>query len=877
MGEKRVGIGSGRMTAQRAVGASNDALPDPAEIRTLDDIADYLRQLRAWAGNVSYAELVRRINKRRGPREQARLTTVYDCFRLGRKRLDVELALDIAAALGLDELGRLRLRRALTAAHEAVDGIAGVRVPRQLPAPPRMFTGRARELAELDRPPDTSTVVVTAIDGMPGIGKTALAVHAARKIADRYPDGQLFIDLHGHTQGMEPIEPGEALDHLLRALGVPGTHIPASLDERAALYRTRLADQQVLIVLDNAAAETQVQPLLPGSPGCLVLVTSRRRLAGLDHARTLSLETLPAPDAVTLLIHTAGEDRLAGQQPELLAELVELCGRLPLAIRIAAARLRSHPAWDLAHLVERLRDQRRRLIELEAGQRSPTAALDLSYQHLSLDQQRTYRLLGLHPGPDIDSYATAALLDSTLLHAGRMLDQLFDAHLLLEPVAGRYRFHDLTRAHGAHTAARDQTQPTGRAGLNRLLDYYQHTAAVAMDVAYPHESGRRPQVPPASSPTPDLPDPTSALGWLDTELPNLLATAEQATTHDRPDHTVALSAILYRHLRVGGHNEPAQRLHQHALDTARAVGDRTGELHALVNLGDTLGIRGEMERADDSFRQGLAIARGVGDVAGEVAALLGLGGLAYYQARHEPATDHFEHALQIARTAGQTRSELRALGNLGHIHRLRGRLEPATTCYQEALTIARAIGDRNDELKALVGLGHMYRLRDRPDAASDTYREALAVARAIGDREAELHALWGVGTVHRTLGRHRAAIACFDQLLELARRTGNRNSEFEACHGLGHAHRTAGRPEPAITHHELALRLAREMRQPDDEARAHDGLALAHRALGHREEAGEHWHAALAILTDLGLAQVEEVKTDITRAHLAELERVPPG
>jgi hypothetical protein len=260
--------------------------------------------------------------------------------------------------------------------------------PRQLPAPPPAFTGRTSELAQLDRPNDATNVVITVIDGMTGVGKTALALEAAHRIADRYSDGQLYLDLHGYTEGAEPIEPAEALDHLLRGIGVPGPQIPASTDGRAALYRTRLASQQMLILLDNAASESQVAPLLPGESGCLVLATSRRQLAGLDNTRRLSLDTLAVPDAVTLFVRSTGMDeRLREHSPDLLGELVELCGRLPLAIRIAAARLRSHPTWTLSHLVERLRDRRYRLAELEAGQRSVSAALDLSYQRLSPELQ----------------------------------------------------------------------------------------------------------------------------------------------------------------------------------------------------------------------------------------------------------------------------------------------------------------------------------------------------------------------------------------------------------------------------------------------------------------------------------------------------------
>ncbi|MGH3682068.1 MAG: hypothetical protein ACRDT2_17670 [Natronosporangium sp.] len=356
-------------------------------------------------------------------------------------------------------------------------------MPRQLPAPPQTFIGRIGELAALEQAPAASTVVISAITGMAGIGKTALALHAAHRIADRYPDGQLFIDLHGYTRGAAPIEPAEALDQLLSALGFPGAQIPAGLDQRASLYRTRLADQRLLVVLDNAATEAQVAPLLPAAPGCLVLVTSRRRLAGLDHTRILSLDILPTPDAIALLVRTSGEGRLSGQPDDLLVRLVELCGRLPLAIRIAAVRLRSHPSWALSHLVERLSDRQHRLGELAAGQLSVAAALDLSCQRLSPDQQAAYRLLGLHPGPEFDANAAAALLNAGQVRATLLLDELLEANLLQEPTPGRYRFHDLTRAHAAYAAARDQPQPGRAAALERLFDHYRRTAFAAVVAA----------------------------------------------------------------------------------------------------------------------------------------------------------------------------------------------------------------------------------------------------------------------------------------------------------------------------------------------------------------------------------------------------------
>jgi DNA-binding SARP family transcriptional activator/tetratricopeptide (TPR) repeat protein len=751
-----------------------------------------------------------------------------------RRRLVDELGVDPGAELSTLYEGILRNDAALAVSRDPVATNRGTatppQVPQQLPAPPQMFIGRAQELAALDRVLNASTVVISAVYGMAGIGKTALAVHAAHRLADRYPDGQLFIDLHGHTPGAEPLEPADALDHLLRAVGVPGTQTPASLDERAALYRTRLAGHRMLVLLDNAADETQVAPLLPGAPGCLVLVTSRRRLAGLDHTDTLSLDMLPVADAATLFVRTAGEDRLHGQPPELVAELAELCGRLPLAIRIAAARLRSHPAWTPSHLVGRLRDQRHRLIELEAGHRSITATLDLSYQHLSLDQRRAYQLLGLHPGPDVDAYATAALLDSTVIHASRMLDQLLDANLLLEPTANRYRFHDLTRAHAAETATRDLTEPAARTALVRLLDYYRHITSLAMDSAYPFEHERRPQAPPAGAAAPDLPGPAAALAWLDTELPNLLSAAAYAADHAMPAHVLHLSAALHRHLRSRSRYRDAEILHHRALATARATGAQAAQLDTLISLGRI------------QCRQG----------------------------KYEQATDHFREALRLAGAADLRVGELNALCSLADIDRRQGRYELAIDHFGQALRIARAIDHRQGEMDGLIGLGRMYWLRGGYELAIDHFGQALRIARTIGHRQGEMSALTGLGVVHRRQGRYGPATDHYQHLLDLARETGDRNWQFEALQGLGRLHHAVGDPDAAVAHHERALKLATELGHPADQARAHDGLAHAHRALNQDGQARTHWQLALDILTDLGVDQTDEKETTAAaiRVHL---------
>jgi len=809
-----------------------------------------------------------------------------------------------------------KLHRSLLRGEVGTAPVAGPSwpVPKQLPAPPQLFTGRAIELAELNKIHDASTVVITAIDGMAGVGKTALAVHAAHQMVERYPDGQLFLDLHGYTEGVAPIEPGEALDFLLRSLGTSGDSIPANLDQKAALYRSRLGEKRMVIVLDNAATEAQVRPLLPGAPGCVVLVTSRRRLVGLDHTHILSLDTLPLADAIALLRRTTGDSRLADQPHELVTELVDLCGRLPLAIRIAAARLRSHPTWDLAHLARRLRDQQHRLVELRAGQRSITAALDLSYQDLSVDQQRTYRRLGLHTGPDIDQYAAAALLDAAPFETGRLLEQLLDSHLLQEPTPGRYRFHDLTRAHAANTATGAETDHDRQAALDRLLDHYRHTTALAMDAAYAYEREHRPQVPPARTTGPAVSDPAIALEWLNREQANLLAAAMYATDHDRPAHLLHLSSLLHRHLRTGGRHQDAGILHGYALTTARAMHDRAAELDALIGLGHihrlqgrheqaidhyTLALRlasstvhkaaklqalvglgqvhrlqGRYDQTADLFTRALRLARITGHHVAELDALIGLGHLHRMQARYGPANDHYQRAERLARVTGHQAAELDAVNGLALVDRMQGRFEQATDHLERALRLARATGNLRSEQAALTSLGHIHRELGRYEQAIDHYQHALELARAISNRIAEERALAGLGDVHRLQGRYEQAVEDYLRLLDLADEDGNRNYQFEAWQGLGRLHHATGHPDVALTDHERALTLATDLAQPDDQARAHDGLAHAHRALRRPEQARDHWQHALDILTSLGVDQTAEAATTVAsiREHLDQLE-----
>ncbi|TDD02057.1 helix-turn-helix domain-containing protein [Nonomuraea deserti] len=400
--------------------------------------------------------------------------------------------------------------------------------PRQLPADVGSFTGRQPELAALLQVDDATAGMVTTIEGMAGVGKTALAVHAAHELAGRFPDGNLFVDLHGHAYGVAPADPADVLVRMLEVLGVAGQPIPEHLDDRAALYRSVLAGRRMLILLDNAADEAQVRPLLPGEGGCLVLITSRRRLVGLDGAATVSVDVLPQADAVALFAALAGPRRLAGTTAEDLAQVVRRCGLLPLAIRLAAARLAAHPSWSVRDLLERLGRQRRGLSGLHAGQRSVSAALESSYRALPTVERRAYRLLGLHAGVDVTPEAAAALLGTTAARASVLLERLMEVHLLQEPAPGRYRFHGLIRAHAADEASARESEAGRHAALSRLLDHYSLGASAAMDRLHPYEAAIRPAPPQGQEPAPAIRD---AGQWLEDELPNLLVLARYAAEH----------------------------------------------------------------------------------------------------------------------------------------------------------------------------------------------------------------------------------------------------------------------------------------------------------------------------------------------------------
>ena len=456
---------------------------------------------------------------------------------------------------------------------------------RTLPRDVVSFTGRQRELRELIDTAQTAggPVGIYAIGGMAGVGKTAFAVHAAHQLAERFPAGQIFLPLHGHTPGQQPVDPSDALASLLLTIGVPAGQVPPGLQARIALWRDQLASRRLLLVLDDAVSSEQVLPLLPGAGGSLILVTSRRHLTALEGATAISLDILAPDEAAALLVRLAARPGLSPDDAA-VSELVRLCGYLPLAIGMLARQLHHHPAWSLAGRAAELAAERDRLELMATENVSVAAAFDLSYADLAPGQQRLFRRLALHPGTQFDGFAAAALDGTGLAAARRGLEILYDQYLLTEIAQGRYRMHDLIRQHARTLADRLDPEHEREQAVSRVLDYYQHTAALAESLL------ARRTVPAfaaaeTSTPGPVLDGREQALGWARAERASLLACLDHAVTTGQHARVIALTTGLAGLLRHDGPWAEALTRHATALRAAQHLGDRLGQANVLTDLG----------------------------------------------------------------------------------------------------------------------------------------------------------------------------------------------------------------------------------------------------------------------------------------------------
>jgi len=698
-----------------------------------------------------------------------------------------------------------------------------------LPRDVAAFTGRDHELsmitAAVARAVNNGVTTVQAIDGMPGVGKTALAVHAAHLLAERFPDRQLFIDLHAHTPGQEPVRPEDALAGLLTAAGADPRFVPADLDGRAGMWRDKIAGQRALLVLDNAASSSQVTPLLPGGGDCLVLITSRRHLGDLPgQVVPVRLDALPAGQAQRMLTRLAPR---AAADPGGVEEVAALAGRLPLAISLLARLLACHPSWTLADLAAETREG---VLTLSAENKTIAAAFEVSYRHLDPALQRFFCLLGLHPGTTCDSYAAAALAGISPAEAAGQMNTLHGEGLLTETSYRRCGMHDLLRRyardHGAADRGRDQS-------LRRLLDYYQHTAARAQALlARQTTPGTQPAAPSTPLSGPALEDAGQALAWARADRDNLLACLDNASRARQHARVTALTAALAELLRRDGPWTDAITRHLAASRAARHLGDRLGEANALTCLADARKLTGDCRSAASDLGRALTLYRNLGDQLGEANALTYLGIVRQMTGDYPGAASNLEQALDFCRNLGDQLGEANALTYLADVRRLTGDWPSAASDLEQALTLYRNLGDQLGQAHALTRLGIVRMVAaDYPSAASDL-EQALTLYRNLGDRLGQANALITLGDVRQQTGDHPGAASHLEQALDLCRDTGDRLGEANALTSLGVVRQRTGDYPGAASDLELALALYRDIGDRLGQANAIMCLGIVRRQTG---------------------------------------------
>ncbi|MFG2051736.1 ATP-binding protein [Micromonospora sp. NPDC048935] len=672
-------------------------------------------------------------------------------------------------------------------------------VPRQLPPALPGFVGRTAQLAQLDAACADSGAsgdggmapgTVLTLSGTAGVGKTTLAVHWAHRVADRFPDGQLYVDLRGFDASGAVVTAVEAVRGFLEALGVPPERIPTHLPAQVGLYRSLLAGRRMLVLVDNARDIDQVRPLLVGSPSCLVLVTSRNRLAGLiaaDGARPIGVGLLSTDEAWQLLARRLGGDRLAAE-PQAVDEMIERCARLPLALAVLAARGAGNPTFPLAALADELREAPRPLDSFDGGDTGTDvqAVFSWSYRSLTPAAARLFRLFGCHPGPEIGVAAAASLAGLPRGQVPRLLAELAHAHLVTEHAPGRFGAHDLLRAYAAELAERLEPPEARRAAIRRGLDHYLHTAHAAALLLQP---GRDP-VDLAAAPPGVLPEEIAnhgqALTWFTVEYPVLLAAVTHATRAGFDGHAWQLAWTLVDFLQRRGRWTDLCVAQRTALAGARRAGDRLGQANAHRDLARVLSRLGQVDEAAKNYRQSLVIFEALGDHTGQARTHRALGAMFDGLGRYAEALDHGQRALALYRDAGHAAGEASARNAVGWAHAQLGQYGPA--------------------------LVHC--------------RQALALLRPTGDRHGEANTWDSLGFIHTQLGDHRQAIRCYQRALGLYRRISDRYDEADTLSRLGETRHAAGDTAGAVRTWRRALGILDDLGHPDVE-RVRDLLSRA--------------------------------------------------
>jgi len=690
----------------------------------------------------------------------------------------------LAQALGLPEPQRLQLDQASHALGSELAAdlaqpqlVRHQRVPHQLPAAVADFTGRAAEVKALNRILDDvsagrpGTVVISAIGGTAGVGKSALALYWAHQVADWFGDGQLYVNLRGFDPSGAPATAPEAIRGLLEALGVPPERIPAGPEAQAGLYRSLLSDKQMLVVLDNARDEQQVRPLLPASPASLVIVTSRNQLSGLaaaNGAQLLSLDVLTHSEAVQLLSGRLGASRAAAER-DAVSGIADLCACLPLALAVTAARAATRPGFPLAALAAELRDSADRLDALDAGDpvASVRAVFSWSYRQLSDESARMYRLLGLHPGPDITVPAAASLAAADEPGARRMLGELTRDCLITEHVPGRYAFHDLLRAYATSEAHAHDSKPERAAATGRVLDHYLHTAHRA-DQLLKRVHGQITPLPPQPGAVPeDLADYEHAMAWFQAEHRVLPMLVGQAAQVGFDTHAWQLAELLTTFFDRRGYWDSLLSVQEIALGASLRLADQQKQAIFHHRLGQTSNRLGYGEDARAHFGKALDLYRRVGDRIGQGRVHISLGARSERQGRHREALEHSLRALDLFRAAGDRGWQATVINNIGWCHAELGEYEQAQACARQAISLHQELGKRESEACAWDSLGYANAQLGQYSDAFACYQRALAMFRELGDRFNEADILAHLGDYYRDTGDPSAAFEHWRQALAI--------------------------------------------------------------------------------------------------------------
>ncbi|HET9173375.1 MAG TPA: tetratricopeptide repeat protein [Actinospica sp.] len=793
---------------------NEDAYPNPDRVVDLAEFIQELDRLRLWAGGPSFRVLAKRVGPLMRPPQAVAHTTIGGVFQPRRRRLDLDLVTAIVRALGVPESEVARWRAACVRVHAAAKTSSTGGAFRQLPPDLATFTGREAEIERLMQAADASspatpTVLVAVIEGMGGVGKTQLAVHAAHQLiqAGRYADLQLYTNLRGFDPDRPPADPAAVLDSFLRQLGVAAQHVPETLEERAAMFRDRMHGKDALVLLDNAADIDQVRDLIPGGPGCLVLITSRRSLSALDNSVVTMLGVLEPEESVQLLARIAGPERIAAE-PQAARRIAELCGGLPLAVSLAAARLRSRPAWRLQDLVDRLA---KGLSEMTTGGQDVSAVFALSYEGQPDEARRVFRLLGIDPGLDATADSVAALAGISGEAADVILELLQDENLIGQQTAGRYELHDLLRAFAARTCRATDPEADQQVAISRYLSWHLSGAHAAMDVLNPKRNrpDALPDTPGITAPV--FADADRARAWLTAERANLLAATRHAATCGRPGHAWRFTQALSPFYFMAGYNADWAESRRYGMAAAEAE--------------------------DDAFAQAEIL-----HVQGMADAIAG---------RYDEALRNTREALRYREVVGDRRQLAGTLGNLACVHHDLGQLRRAVGIYAEVLTIMRETGSREGEAYCLLNLGIASAAMGRHQQAVDWLDESMTLHRAV-DTLGEMHSttLVSIAVNLSLLGEHDRALTMAIEGAELAERLGARKKYAEAVNILGELATNRADFEQAARTYRQAEQIARDIGDQSEQIQSVVNLGVNALRSGAPAVALQFFDEARALLGD---------------------------